>query len=73
MSHAFCVDCDRIRVTADGMLKPCLHSDMELDLRELQGQALLDRVAEGIGDKPETHHLNETGTETGRRMNQIGG
>jgi len=73
MSHAFCGDCDRIRVTADGMLKPCLHSGMELSLRGLTGEALARRLAEGIGDKPETHHLNQRGTETDRRMNQIGG
>ena len=73
MSNAFCGDCDRIRVTADGMLKPCLHSAKELCLRGLHGQALRDRIAEGIGEKPGTHHLNETGTETQRGMSQIGG
>lgn len=73
MSHGFCGDCDRIRVTADGMLKPCLHSGMELSLRGLTGQALYDRIAEGIGNKPATHRLNEQGTDTDRRMNQIGG
>ncbi|MDD3213367.1 MAG: GTP 3',8-cyclase MoaA [Eubacteriales bacterium] len=73
MSHAFCGACNRIRVTADGMLKPCLHSGTELDLRALSGAALQARIAEGIGEKPPTHHLNDTGTETCRRMNQIGG
>ncbi len=73
MSHAFCGSCDRIRITADGKLKPCLHSAEELELRCLRGKALQERVAEGIGDKPASHHLNETGTETGRRMYQIGG
>lgn len=73
MSHAFCGNCDRIRVTSDGMLKPCLHSGEEVDLRGLSGQALEQKVAQGIGDKPATHHLNETGTQTDRRMNQIGG
>jgi len=73
MSHAFCGDCDRIRVTADGMLKPCLHSGAELNLRGLGGAALAERVAEGIGLKPATHRLNESGTDTDRRMNQIGG
>ncbi|MCE5344047.1 MAG: GTP 3',8-cyclase MoaA [Eubacteriales bacterium] len=73
MSRAFCGDCDRIRVTADGKLKPCLHSVEELDLRGLRGQALVRRMAEGIGDKPVSHHLNDTGTDTERRMSQIGG
>ncbi len=73
MSHAFCGDCDRIRVTADGMLKPCLHSGTEINLRGLTGDALLAVIQQGIGAKPATHHLNETGTETNRTMNQIGG
>jgi cyclic pyranopterin phosphate synthase len=73
MSHAFCGNCDRIRVTADGKLKPCLHSAGEIDLNGLQGRALIDRVAKGIQSKPPTHHLNDGGTETDRRMNQIGG
>jgi len=73
MSHAFCGDCDRIRVTSDGMLKPCLHSGTELNLRGLSGTALIKRMQEGIGGKPATHHLREGGTETDRRMNQIGG
>jgi len=73
MSHAFCGDCDRLRVTADGMLKPCLHSGRELNLRGLSEQALIERIAEGIEDKPATHHLNEKGSDTDRSMNQIGG
>ena len=32
MSHRFCSGCDRIRVTADGRLKPCLHSSEEIPL-----------------------------------------
>ena len=73
MSHAFCGDCDRIRITADGMLKPCLHSGQELPIRGLQGEALLTAIREGIGEKPATHHLQDSGTQTDRRMNQIGG
>ena len=73
MSHAFCGDCDRIRVTADGMLKPCLHSGAELSLRGLTGEALVQRMMEGIEGKPSTHHLHHGGSETDRRMNQIGG
>lgn len=73
MSHAFCGDCDRIRVTSDGMLKPCLHSGVELSLRGLSGEALVERLLEGIEGKPSTHHLNQSGSETDRRMNQIGG
>ncbi len=73
MSHMFCGSCDRIRVTADGMLKPCLHSAMEMSLRGLSGKELEKRIIEGINAKPATHHLNETGTQTKRSMCQIGG
>ena len=74
LSHRFCGDCDRIRVTADGKLKPCLHSDQELPLRGLHGEELRRAIREGIAAKPERHHMTETGhSEAGRRMHQIGG
>lgn len=73
MSNAFCGDCDRIRVTADGMLKPCLHGAEELDLRGLSGAALEARIALGISGKPAAHHLRDGGTDTDRGMSQIGG
>ncbi|MDE6455539.1 MAG: GTP 3',8-cyclase MoaA, partial [Dysosmobacter sp.] len=40
LSRRFCAQCDRIRVTADGKLKPCLHSNQEISLRGLHGEAL---------------------------------
>ncbi len=74
ISHRFCAGCDRIRVTADGTLKPCLHSDRELPLRGLHGEDLRRAIQEGIAAKPERHHMTETGrSEAGRSMNQIGG
>ena len=74
MSHRFCASCDRIRVTADGKLKPCLHSRQEISLRGLSGEALRLAIEAGIAAKPERHYMNETGrSEAGRRMNQSGG
>ena len=73
MSHAFCGECDRIRITADGLLKPCLHSGTEINLRGLTGDALLQALAQGIGEKPTSHHLESGHSDTDRRMNQIGG
>ena len=73
MSHAFCGDCDRIRITADGMLKPCLHSGQELPLRGLSGEALVLQIARGIGAKPPEHHLREHSSDAERGMSQIGG
>ena len=73
MSHEFCGACRRIRVTADGKLKGCLHSREEIPLRGLHGQALEDAVRRGILHKPERHHLTERSSDTPRNMNQIGG
>ena len=74
MSHAFCADCTRIRITADGRLKPCLHSDAEIPLRGLSGAELGDAIRRGILAKPARHHLDDAGvTETHRAMNEIGG
>ena len=74
MSHRFCGDCDRIRVTADGKLKPCLHSSQEIPLRGLTGETLRRAIREGVAAKPERHRMTETGrSDAGRNMNQIGG
>ena len=73
MSHKFCSVCNRIRVTADGMLKPCLHSDVEISLRGLRGQALVSAIRQGILAKPTEHHMEEHASETRRTMNRIGG
>ena len=74
MSHAFCAECSRIRITADGKLKPCLHSDAEITLRGLSGEELEQAIRRGILMKPERHHMDETGvTETHRGMFAIGG
>ncbi len=73
VSHDFCADCRRIRVTADGKLKGCLHSREEISLRGLHGQELVDAIRQGILHKPQRHHLAERRSDTPRNMNQIGG
>ena len=73
MSHDFCADCRRIRVTADGKLKGCLHSREELPLRGLHGKDLEDAIRRGILQKPQRPHLAEGASDTPRTMNQIGG
>lgn len=74
MSHAFCAECSRIRITADGKLKPCLHADTEIALRGLHGEALLDAIRQGIARKPERHALTRDGqSHAGRCMSEIGG
>ena len=74
LSHRFCADCDRIRITPDGMLKPCLHSAREIPLRGKHGEALVCAIAEGIGGKPKEHHITDGRTSDSLRgMNRIGG
>lgn len=73
ISHDFCGGCRRIRVTADGKLKGCLHSREELPLRGLHGEALEGAIRQGILHKPQRHHLSERPSDTPRNMHQIGG
>ena len=73
VSHDFCADCRRIRVTADGKLKGCLHSAEELPLRGLHGAELEAAIRQGIAQKPARHYLAERRSDTPRNMNQIGG
>lgn len=77
----FCGKCNRIRLTADGFLKPCLCYDTALDLKPLLGhkkeeteEKLKQRMAEVIYHKPEAHCFDtpEKVTEH-RRMAEIGG
>ncbi len=73
LSHCFCDRCNRIRVTADGRLKPCLHSDREIPLRGLSGEALERAIREAAAVKPDRHHLAEHHSDSRRNMNEIGG
>ncbi len=73
LSQSFCDRCNKIRVTPDGKLKPCLHSDEEIDLRGLHGEALKEAISQGIQNKPMCHHLNEATSTGTRSMNEIGG
>lgn len=73
LSRGFCAQCRRIRITADGMLKSCLHSREELPLRGLHGLELERAIRRGILQKPREHHLAERSSDTPQNMNQIGG
>lgn len=75
VSHKFCSGCDRIRITADGRLKPCLHSKAELSLRGLHGEELVEAIRRGVEAKPAHHNLKpgESSSETPRSMFEIGG
>lgn len=73
MSHSFCKSCDKIRVTADGRLKPCLHSEDEMVLKGLHGNELKEAIKNGILNKPMCHNLDSVGSQSSRNMNEIGG
>ncbi len=74
LSHRFCGGCDRIRVTADGRLKPCLHQAAEYPLRGLRGEALEAAIRAAVAAKPRGHRLADEGHSRAQRdMNEIGG
>ncbi len=75
LSRCFCAQCDRIRLTADGYLKPCLHSREEISVRGLHGPDLRRRLEQAIRHKPEQHgQLSASArSESARGMNRIGG
>lgn len=78
ISEHFCYKCNRLRLTADGQLRPCLLSDYEIDLRTpLRQGADVEQVKalllQGIENKPMRHHLDEWAIAESRVMSQIGG
>ena len=75
ISDSFCRKCSRIRLTADGKLKPCLHSPEEFPVRGLSHEQMQEQFVRAIREKPECHALMEqgTGSRAARSMNGIGG
>ncbi len=79
MSQHFCQDCNRLRLTADGRLRPCLFGDEEIDIkRTLRGGAadaeLLELFHKAIAKKPARHHLDQDiVSPCARSMATIGG
>jgi len=74
VSSHFCPSCNRIRITHDSILKPCLHSAEEINLRGLRGTALEDAIKNAIYNKPQKHDLNFNNISSSQRnMNEIGG
>ena len=71
----FCAACNRIRLTADGKLKPCLHSAEEYSIKGLDREGMRSVMERAISNKPAWHgELNaQNPSHAGRNMNQIGG
>jgi cyclic pyranopterin phosphate synthase len=78
VSQHFCFNCNRLRLTAEGKLRPCLLSDREIDLRQplrlgAPPKKLKQVIKEAIHTKPKQHQLPQGLTPKKRLMSQVGG
>jgi len=78
VSEHFCVHCNRLRVTADGKLRPCLLSEDEIDLKQplrsgISSSGLKQLIEEAVALKPLRHHLAEGYVPKHRPFSQVGG
>lgn len=86
ISHKFCGECNRVRLTCEGRLKLCLHYDRGLELKPLLRSGASDeeigrQIINALKEKPSEHHFRERtegeelpdGVEEQRKMVQIGG
>lgn len=75
VSDHFCAQCDRLRLTADGKVKPCLHSNAEFSLKGLDRTGMEAVLRQAALAKPRCHAplsaVELSGA--GREMNRIGG
>ncbi len=78
MSHNYCGDCNRMRLTADGQLRPCLFGALQTDLRGplRRGEPIEPWVRHTLRIKPERHWLAQ-GSDRGsgglRALSEVGG
>lgn len=76
VSCKFCADCNKIRLTSTGTIKPCLHSKEEINLRKYLNneEMLTNAIKSAIESKPLEHHLREeSASRSVKGMSQIGG
>ena len=75
VSAHFCGSCNRIRLTADGKLKPCLHDCVEYSLKGLDYEGMKATLEQAIWNKPAWHGDLDAlhRSNAGRNMNEIGG
>jgi GTP 3',8-cyclase len=78
ISEHFCISCNRLRLTADGKLRPCLMSEKMIDLREplrrgISSDALKDLIKEAVLAKPMEHHITDGMRPNDRPFCQVGG
>jgi cyclic pyranopterin phosphate synthase len=76
---SFCSRCNRVRLTADGRLRPCLLGEDEIDLKmPLRNNASTEElrrlILKAVASKSEHHHLEGGNVRpVKRKMSQIGG
>ena len=75
VSAHFCGECNRIRLTADGKLKPCLHAPDEFSIKGLDFEGMKQVFEQAIWNKPAWHGDLDAlhRSQAGRNMNEIGG
>jgi len=78
ISEHFCFNCNRLRLTADGKLRPCLMSETMIDLREPLRSGISDielkqLIHRAVQAKPLSHHLTEGKKPNDRPFCQVGG
>ncbi|NPV30091.1 MAG: GTP 3',8-cyclase MoaA [Firmicutes bacterium] len=78
MSSHFCASCNRLRLTADGKLRPCLHDQREVDVRDAVRSGATEKELQGLflkalRLKPANYHEAMGAPAGGRGMVQIGG
>ena len=75
VSAHFCGECNRIRLTADGKLKPCLHAPDEFNIKGLNKAGIREVFEKAIWNKPAWHGDLDAlhRSQAGRNMNEIGG
>jgi len=78
ISDHFCSACDKVRLTSDGLLRTCLHSDNEVDLKPYLGAddggaSLRAAVVEALKVKPLRHYLSQGQAPSKRNMVTMGG
>lgn len=75
VSAHFCGECNRLRLTADGKLKPCLHSADEYSIKGMDKDGMKAVFEQAIRNKPAWHGDLDAvhRSQAGRNMNEIGG
>ncbi|MBN2098572.1 MAG: GTP 3',8-cyclase MoaA [Dehalococcoidia bacterium] len=78
VSDHFCFKCNRLRLTADGKLLPCLLSSEEVDLRSAlragaPPEGIKQLILKAVAAKPEGHRVSQGVVSQKRPMTQVGG